>query len=458
MLSFGAVYSQNKDSISIEEMNNSQAIKDAYVGRIIIAGNDVTDEDIITREMYTTPNSKLDLYKLQDDIQRIYNLGLFNKVDVYPAPTDKPNVFDLMVLVEERFYILPMPQGGFKDGQFSKFWGGARVQWNNFRGRNETASLSFGIGYEPFVRVGYSVPWIGENAHFFSSTSIGYSKNYNRSNFALNDSTSNEIPSVSENFAIYNFDADYKIGKYFGKYFSLTTNLKYSIINTSQYEPGRTVSPDGKDNFLTFALSGKFDSRNATEYTMAGSYYFLEYRKFGFGRLFDFNKVKFETKKFIPIKLSDRYSVTLANRTLGVISFGGDMPYYLDEYFGYNNIIRGYKKRVLEGQNLLGVFTELRIPVIDPFYVQGKEMPAINKISMLKNLSYKFGLYATIFFDVGGVWDKTDNFFKTHFLNGFGTGLNVILPFGFVGRTDFAFRVDGKRFVPQVVFDLDASF
>ncbi len=77
---------------------------------------------------------------------------------------------------------------------------------------------------------------------------------------------------------------------------------------------------------------------------------------------------------------------------------------------------------------------------------------------MLKKLNYKFGLYTTLFFDVGGVWNKKDNFFDTEFKNGFGVGLNFILPFGFVGRTDFAFRKEQKRFIPQIIVDLDASF
>ena len=96
--------------------------------------------------------------------------------------------------------------------------------------------------------------------------------------------------------------------------------------------------------------------------------------------------------------------------------------------------------------------------MINPFYFEGKSIPVVQNISMLKKMNYKFGLFATMFFDVGGVWNKNDNFFKTQFINGFGAGLNFILPFGFIGRTDFAFRKEEKRFIPQVIFDLDAAF
>ncbi len=439
-------------------IDSSTVQNKVYVNRILIAGNKITDTDIITRELYTKEDSRLELSVLQDDIQRIYKLGLFNKVDVYPIPTDSATRVNIMFVVEERFYLLPLPQVGFRDGEFSKFWAGLNIAWNNFRGRNETASLSFGLGYEPFINLHYSVPWIGRKAHFFSAASVDYSKNYNRSLIALNDSLSNSIPASTDNFAIYNLGVSYTLGKYISKNCAIAGNLKYNIINSSKYELGRTVSTDGKDNFITLSFSGQIDTRSSNEYTLSGSYYFLEYKKFGFGRLFDFNRINIETRKFIPVNIARNFSITFASRFLGSVSFGGVIPTYLNEFFGYDKIIRGYKKNVFEGENQLGFFNELRIPIINPFYVRGKTMPGIRKISMLKNISYKFGLYGTIFFDMGGVWNKWDNFFNTGFKNGFGAGLNFILPFGFVGRTDFALRKQQEKFISQFIFDLNAAF
>ncbi len=444
--------------VNAMQENDSLKLKDIEINKILIAGNEITDEDIITREIHTKENSKIDPIVLNEDVQRIYNLGLFNKVDVYPIPVDSLGKVNLMFLVEERFYILPVPQGGFRNGEFSKFWAGLNIVWNNFRGRNETASLSFGLFYEPFVNASYFVPWIGEKAHFFSSASIGYSKSYNKSLLALNDSTTNSIPASTDNFIMNNFNSSFSLGKYFTDNFSVTGNLRFNLISSSQYEPGRTISKDGKDEYFTLGFSGKFDTRNSLEYTTAGSFYFLEYQKIGFGKLVDFNRTRAEYRKFIPVKLGKKYFITLASRGITTISFGGDIPDYLHEFFGYDKIIRGYKKKVFEGENQLGMFNEIRIPVIEPFYLKGKSMPVVNVISMLKNLSYKFGLYGTVFYDIGGVWNKKDKFIDTRFYHGFGAGLNFILPFGFVFRTDYAFRREGKKFVPQVIFDLDAAF
>jgi len=428
------------------------------IGKILIVGNEVTQDDIITREISLRENTILDLKMLEHDVRNLNKLGLFNKIDVLPIPTDSANKVDLMFMLEEKFYILPIPQGGFRDGQFSKFWAGLNLRWFNFRGRNETLNFNFGIGYEPFVGLSYSVPWIGEDARYFSSVSLRYSKNYNRSLLALNETGSSSIPDPDSNFVNYNFSASYKFGKYFNRNFSVSSTLKYNLIESVPYQPGRTVSTDGTDSYFTFGMFSKFDTRDSYEYTLAGSYYSLEYEKIGFGKTMDFNRVNLEMKKFIPIEMDAGKFITFANRTFSTIAFGGSVPTYMREFFGYNDLIRGYKRNVLEGENKLGVFNEFRIPVINPFYIHGKELPVVRSVSALKNLNYKFGLFATIFYDIGGVWNKNSNFFKTKFYSGYGVGLNFILPFGFIGRTDFSMRQQDNTLYPSVIFDLDAAF
>ncbi|MBK8983276.1 MAG: hypothetical protein IPM38_13375 [Ignavibacteria bacterium] len=342
------------------------------IGKILIVGNEVTQDDIITREISLRENTILDLKILEHDVRNLNKLGLFNKIDVLPIPTDSANKVDLMFMLEEKFYILPIPQGGFRDGQFSKFWAGLNLRWFNFRGRNETLNFNFGIGYEPFVGLSYSVPWIGEDARYFSSVSLRYSKNYNRSLLALNDTGSSSIPDPDNNFVNYNFSADYKLGKYFNRNFSVSSTLKYNLIESVPYQPGRTVSTDGTDSYFTFSIFSRFDTRDSYEYTLAGSYYSLEYEKIGFGKTIDFNRINLEMKKFIPIEMDAGKFITFANRTFSTIAFGGTVPTYMREFFGYNDLIRGYKRNVLEGENKLGVFNEFRIPVINPFYIHGK--------------------------------------------------------------------------------------
>jgi outer membrane protein assembly factor BamA len=431
--------------------------KNIIIRKIILAGNEVTDEDVILREIRTKENHPLNADLLKKDLERLYNLSLFNKIDIFPVPTDSLNTIDLMFLFEESLYIIPLPQGGFRNGQLTQFWAGLNLIWRNFRGRNETLNASFGIGADPFVGVGYTIPWIGRDAHYFASVNVSFSKTRNQSLQTVN-SSGNEIPDSDINYSLYNFKSSLTVGKYFTPAFSVTGSLRYTSLVTTQYEPGRTVSSDGKDQFFDLSINGRYDTRNSYDYTTDGTLLIIDYTKEGFGGLIDFNRVSIDARNFIPVKLSDSYSVSLGISATGSVSFGTPVPSYMKQFFGYDKVIRGHKKLVYEGDNRLGFFNEIRFPILKERYLKGSDIPAVNQFSMFRRMNYRFAIYATVFFDIGTTWNMKDRFFHSQYHNGFGAGLNFILPFGLIGRTDYAFRIDGKQFVPQIVFDLNAAF
>jgi outer membrane protein insertion porin family len=448
-------YAQNENLIN-DTLQRSDTLKKVqiFLNRIIIDGNDVTEEEVILRELTIKENSYIDLDDLQNDVLRIYNLGLFTKVDLIPIPLGG-NKINLIIDVEESFYFLPIPIAGFRDNEIKKFWGGIDFRWRNFRGMNESIGISFGLGYEPFVNLYYINPWIGKEKHFFGSFSFRYSINENQSV----EDNEGSVNSHVENYDIKNLSGSISMGKYFTKSLSSSIKFAYRYSKISEYKEGRTFSEDGIDQYPALCLSLNYDTRDLIEYATYGSLYKVAYTKYGFFRNnINFNKFRLDTRRYIPIKIVDDYSITFATRFLSSIAFGGRIPSYLHEFFGYNEVIRGWKTILLEGENQMGFFNEIRIPILKPFYVKGTDLPLIKSISFLKNFNYRYGLYFTLFFDMGGVWNRNENFFKTRFRNGFGTGLNFIMPFGFIGRLDLAFRKEGKKFTPQLNVALNASF
>ena len=441
-------------SIVSDTLQKSDSLKkiQIFLNRIIIDGNDVTEDEVILRELTIKENSYINLDDLQNDVLRIYNLGLFTKVDLIPIPLGG-NKIDLIIDVEESFYFLPIPIAGFKDNEFKKFWGGIDFRWRNFRGMNESLGLSFGLGYEPFMNLYYINPWIGKEEHFFGSFSFRYSINENQS------TEDNQSNSYVENYDIKSISGGISLGKYFTKSLSSSIKFAYNYSKVSEYKEGRTFSEDGIDQYPALYLSLNYNTRDIIEYATYGSLYKATYIKYGFfGNNINFNKFRLDIRRYIPIKLVDDYSIAFAIRFLSSLAFGGRIPSYLHEFFGYNEVIRGWKTILFEGENQMGFFNEIRIPIFKPFYVKGSDLLLIKNISFLKNFNYRFGLYLTLFFDIGGVWNRDDNFFKTRFRNGFGTGLNFIMPFGFIGRLDLAFRKEGVKFTPQLNVALNASF
>ena len=62
-----------------------------------------------------------------------------------------------------------------------------------------------------------------------------------------------------------------------------------------------------------------------------------------------------------------------------------------------------------------------------------------------------------MFYDLGGVWNRYDKLKNVRFRSGAGIGLNFILPFGYIIRTDWAFRI-AKPVVGEIGLHLGAKF
>ncbi|MBS1492191.1 MAG: hypothetical protein JST55_01695 [Bacteroidetes bacterium] len=425
------------------------------IENIVVTGNKVTDADIILREMQTKQNEYTTVDVLNRDLQRIYNLGLFTKVDMIPIPSSDKG-YSLLITVEEGFYFLPIPIGGIKDGDLKKIWVGMNLKWRNFRGRNETVGLAFGVFYDPFVNVSYSIPWIGKNHHYFTSFDAGYSVNNNKS--IPDDVTAPLNVNDVYTYKTFNWNTKVSVGKYMFKELSTAVSLGFNSTSTSDYIKDKTLSTDGTDNYLSAGYNINYDTRDSYEYTLAGISVSGNYLKYGFGDVINYNSIGVDLRKFIPIKLSDKYLISLGTRFNSTVFWGGNIADYHHSQLGYSRLIRGWDDYVFEGENSMIYSNELRIPIIQPFYIPGKELPIARKLPVLKDFSYKFGLYATLFYDVGAVWNKHDNIFNTRFYDGYGAGLNFILPFGFVGRADWGFRHQNNFYKGQLIFSLNSSF
>ena len=444
-------------SYQISDSLKGSSTNSIYVGQIIIAGNETTNEAVIRREMQTEEGEVLDVDVFKRDVEKINNLGLFTKVEVIPIPVS-PDTVNFVINVEETFYILPVPQGGLRDGEFKKIWGGLNIKWRNFRGMNESLGLSFGIGYEPFINASYSNPWIGSDKYFFS-TGGGYAQKYIQELYNLPPGTIVDIDTLPK-YSTESMNANFSFGRFIDRNLSVSIGGGYNRTEVNDYRPGRSLSPTGIDDYPSAFLNSHLDSRDLFSYPSNGAYGDLDIIQYGFANDYiNFNRVSLDFRKYIPIIPVDDYTIIFASRILNTISWGGNVPPYLKEKFGYGNEIRGWNSKVFEGDNLLGLYAEFRFPIIKPAFIEGKDLPIIKKISILRKISYKYGLYVTLFYDAGGVWDREDDFFKTQFRSGYGIGLNAILPFNAIGRMDVGFsRQRSDRFHVELKFGLSSSF
>lgn len=426
------------------------------VHSIVFVGLKQTEEEVVKRELETQEGRKFDIQVLQEDVNRLYNLGLFNRVEVVPIPVDN-NSFKLVFVFEETFYVLLLPMGGFENGDVKKFWGGLNFSVRNFRGWNQTMKVGFALGYQSVAGFSFFDPWIGRKSRFYGGIDIKYNK-------FLNKVTSVDMLPVLEikkldDYHLHNFTANLKVGKFLNRYLNLWASVGINLLQVSEYAPGRTVSADGKDSYFLLSSGINYDTRDNVFLTLNGFYFDFSYSKYGLpSHLINFHKAKLDTRGFLPVKLGKNYSISIATRLLTNLSFGGGVPPYLNEVYGFGEMIRGWKYYVLTGENLFGSFTELRIPLVQPFFVSGKEHFIIKKLPVLKDFSYRYGLYLTTFFDLGAVWNKGQNLSNVEFHNGFGLGLNFLLPFNIIARVDYGMRINKSTLTKQFIIGLSSSF
>jgi hypothetical protein len=231
------------------------------------------------------------------------------------------------------------------------------------------------------------------------------------------------------------------------------------MLSVDNYQPGRTLSSNGTDKFILLGLGMIYDSRNNREFTMKGYSLIANYQHFGLiSDAVNFGRFTFDQQSFIPINFNKDYSISLATKLYSSIVVGSTIPYYNHKVLGYGgDYVRGWYYFGFEGDNQFSLYNEIRIPIIQPDYLKMNKLPVLKNIRYVNSFSARYGLYFTMFYDIGAIWNEDDQVKSIKMLNGTGIGLNAIFPFGFIGKAEWAFRL-GNPVVGQLVLGLGAKF
>ena len=127
---------------------------------VVVEGNRVTREHIITRELSHPLNQPFDSSRARDDYNRLYNLGIFEWVDLYTRPT-APGEAALVVAVVETIRFIPYPTFYHLQDLGWAYGGGLMV--SNFRGLNQNINIGGTIGSEVSYYLLFADPWFTGN-------------------------------------------------------------------------------------------------------------------------------------------------------------------------------------------------------------------------------------------------------------------------------------------------------
>ncbi len=434
LLLLHAAQARAQDSVAVP-LGEKELIDSLWtVDSVVISGNKQTKDFVILREMSLHPGDTITRRAVLYDQERIYSLRLFNQVHIDIVPT-MPGKAMIHVEVSERWYIFPFPVFGIRDRDWKKFFFGVGILHSNFLGRNEKLYGVGVLGYDPSLSLLYRNPYIDPGRSVFFEARASFNKVRNKSLLSLDG---------TDNYDERHVSLGMSAGKRIGIEHTFSISLGFEYVEVTQFLPGRTISPNGRDRYPVASIGYSYDTRNLGEYPSDGSYAGASVTKYGFpSEPIDYVRYSFDVRRFQTLPAS----FVLAGRAYGDLAAAGPLPPYNHDFFGYGNRIRGHFKEVVEGEELLAATVELHYPILGTRYVTVGKLPA--EFSL-----WRFGIVAALFGDAGTVWMRGQPLALNQFLKGYGAGIHFLLPYSFVLRTEYALNEVRRG---EFILDLGAS-
>ena len=386
-------------------------INEGIVEDIVVKGNIKTKAHVITREMRTKKGQPFNSKDARRSMQKLYNLGYFEDVNLKLQPGKQPGGTILEISVVEQKTGTFSIGGGYSasDGLI----GIINVGDKNFRGVGDAVNVHWEIGGKASssgnYSVGYQKPWLDSKQTSLGLTVYNMVAQYN--DYDVNgDNTS------TYNRRYRGFDVT--LGRPANEYLSHFVTFKNRWDEYVEWVSGQTYSDAYiKDNYgltRSIILSRVFDSRDSNTNPSTGTRYSLSGEFAGLGGDFNFNKYTAELRHYWKVGKSQ----VVAAR--GMMGYGsGHIPYMQQFTAGGIDTLRGYRDDQFRGNRLFTTTFEYRFPVAKR-------------------------VQAAFFADFGNAW-QSDNFdLIKDIKTGYGFGVSVVTPFGPI-RIDYAIGNQGGR-------------
>ncbi|HVO74902.1 MAG TPA: BamA/TamA family outer membrane protein, partial [Ignavibacteriaceae bacterium] len=419
-------------------LNQSSGSECLIIDSIFVVGNDVTEDEIILRELTFSIGDTLTKKDLLYNQDRIFSLGIFTKVELIPSAVENSHT-KLIIYVEESWYLYPLPVAELRDRDWKKFSYGLDLVLQNFRGRNEIIRARSVFGYDPAYLISYYNPYLIWKDNIFFRIDLQYQNATNRSSIAKYLHGGDFSQKFVSSFCT--------IGKRFALYHRVYTGLGFNYTETPFYLPGISVSGDRTDRFFSLLLGYSYDSRDLAQFPKNGIYGSASIQFKGFGAHgINYQILNLDFREYRPITGDLGAKWRFSSRH----AFGGQVPFNDFSFLGYGERIRGHFYQESEGNDYYIGSLEFFYPVIKDINISFDFIPIVPK----ELLSYRVALYSELFGDTGATKLKGKRLSLNNFNSGFGTGLTfLILPYNIL-RIELAFD---EKFKSEWIIDLGAS-
>lgn len=407
-------------------------INEGMLEGITIKGNEKTKAYVITREMKLKPGEAFNVKDAKRSMQKVYNLGYFEDVNMKLNPGKEPNAVILEASVVEQKSGVFSIGGGYSqnDGMI----GIVEVGDNNFKGTGDKVKVHWEFGGHDHYKnyeLSYFRPWLDDK-----QTSIGASV-YNMTNRYTDYGYNGDYRATRATYDKKRTGWELTLGRPVGEYTQYFVTLKDRRDEFVKYindrvdyaaDPSDTAHYDAnynaqylKDNFgvtRSVTLMRVFDSRDNVFNPSEGSRFSLsaEFAGKSFGGDFNFNKYSAEDRQYFKVG----HNQVIAVRLMAGYA-DGKMPEAGMFAIGGGESLRGYNDDEFKGNKMVLGTAEYRFPI-------AKKIEGV------------------VFGDSGKTWGGSGSGNSTNGLKySVGAGLRITTPLGPI-RVDYGRGDEGGKF------------
>ncbi len=455
----GMMGGSRMDTVIVPVVDSSRVLT---VNRIIIIGNKVTKERIISRELTLKHGDTISLKRLPHELlwdkRKIYNLRLFHVVTVRSLELSN-GVIDLLVEVTERWYTFPIPIFELSDRNFSEWWQnyhhdlsrinyGVNLTRYNFRGRNETLQLVAQFGFTQRYELSYRVPYIDRKQKQGIGFNFDYSEPKNLAYF-----TNDHILVYLKNDQPLRVTKGASFTYFYRKSFFETHSLQFGYRDGQIKDTIAILNPNYfGDNGTRLQLqygyinySFNSEHRDVIQYPLRGFQISGYIQKTGLGSGSSINILEggLSFAKHIALKKN----LFLSNYTGGNVTTQNSQPYALYSGMGYRKqLVRGFEIYVIEAPWFVLNKTTLKTRIFNKVWdlAMPREQLRYFPLSIYMKVYSDWGYaenfqYYMNYRDANGNPAPLNTRLTNKVIGSWGTGFDFVTVYDMVIRTELTF-------------------
>lgn len=422
------------------------------VRKVIVAGNKETKTHIILRELPFKQGDTLSVSRLEELSQlakkNVYNTTLFMSVEVYNVRVDG-GFIDFFIMVKERWYILPFPYVELADRSFNVWWQkydadlrrlsyGINFTRQNLTGHNDNLSLLATAGFTRQISLSYTTPYLREGMK-------------SRMKFGFSVIGSKEIPYISTDsnkLLYYQSKLTIRRGWEASASFMVRRAIKkrewitVSMNRVSMFDSIGIINPKFFNSDLSqytypeVEYKLKYDDADNIIYPVNGQTYELVLSKRGWEWSGGVNRVLASGHAYFYRPLGGNWFGSLRFRGQVMLPF--DQPYYNTKAIGYgSDYIRGFEFYVIDGVASFMARADIK-----------RKLVSFQIPTFLKSEDYSripVTLYAKVFTDAGGAYNKNPSMLANKVHYGGGIGLDIVTLYDLAVSINFSLNSLGQR-------------